>query len=59
MAFLVSDQLFEQVLRDVIAHLLAMVARLDIEGGGVMLGGEVGVAVQDRLLIALMPNKPS
>jgi hypothetical protein len=38
---LVGHQLLEEVLRHVVADLLAIVPRLGIEGAGVVLGGEV------------------
>ena len=37
MAFLVADQVLEQGLADIVADFFAMVARLDIEGAGIML----------------------
>ena len=41
MAFLVGDQLFEEVLRDIVANTVTVVARLFVEGACVMLSGEV------------------
>jgi hypothetical protein len=42
-ALLVLDELLEEDLGGIVAHLLAMVARLDVEVARVVLGGEVGL----------------
>ncbi len=42
MALPVRDQRVEQVFRDIIPDLIAMLARLDVKGAGPVLGGEIG-----------------